>query len=947
MLAAAVLLMTSFSPECRAQNAKQRETQALGELRAEFGDRVTIKFNKATNKASFVRLNSDAAGRLGKQTAGAQPTEQAADFFKTRGSIFGVRDFDRELSRQKPVVDELGQTHLSFAQTYKGVPVFGAVLRTHFDQAGELRAVNGLFVPDIDLNPTPGIKPDGASATALAKVAGQNADAKNLRVQRIDLLIYRKGLLQGVSGKDHLAYRVEIGNGNVREFVFVDAHNGKIVEQITGKQKAMDRRLFSGYGVDAFPPASFPSTPFWLEGNLFPTGNPVADEIIRSEKETYDLYKNAFGRDSYDGRGGPMNTFINFNYFGNAFATNLFDEATSSYIAITAYGDDTFADDIVGHEWTHIYTDYTDGLIYAWQPGALNESYSDIFGEAVDLLNQRGLDAPGANRKANGEFCSFSSKPLPVVTINAPAAIAGLNEAAYTYFGPEAPVAGITGEVVQVNDGVRDGADGCSSLVNAAEVNGKIALVDVTFLECYAVTRVQTAQAAGAIAVILINPPELGDTLLPWASGDGTNTTIPSVGIGYSLGQSLKNQLANGLNATLFTNVARNSDNSYRWLMGEDTTYEGVRDAIRDMYRPNCYMNPGKTSDVGYLCFPLDNGGVHFNSSIPNHTFALLVDGGTYNGRTIEPLGFTKALHIYYRAKTVYQHPYSDFADHADALEAAADDLKSKNLTDLLTGQPSGIKIKNADLNTVHSATLATELREPPAQCGFSRVVGNNPPDDSCNLPDTKQKVLLSENFEQNPASEWTVSREVGSDETFVAGNWNWSDDLPDRREGSGFFASNPVAACNLPGPGQVGVMELTSPAVEIPNGLAGGPHVSFDHWVAVEPGYDGAQVMISVNGGPFQLVQQSSFIYSGYNSPLLDPDFSDNPRAGQRAFTGIDGGALDGSWGTSIIDLSSYAQGGDSIRLRFDLSSDYCFGTGFGWYLDNVKVYACDRRGH
>jgi hypothetical protein len=89
----------------------------------------------------------------------------------------------------------------------------------------------------------------------------------------------------------------------VREFVFVDAHNGKIVEQITGKQKAMDRRLFSGYGVDAYPPASYPSTPFWVEGNPFPTGNPLADEIIRSEKETYDLYKNAFGRDSYDGRG--------------------------------------------------------------------------------------------------------------------------------------------------------------------------------------------------------------------------------------------------------------------------------------------------------------------------------------------------------------------------------------------------------------------------------------------------------------------------------------------------------------------------------------------------------------------------------------------------------------------------------------------------------------------
>jgi hypothetical protein len=76
----------------------------------------------------------------------------------------------------------------------------------------------------------------------------QNADAKNLRVQRIDLLIYRKGLLQGVSGKDHLAYRVEVGNGNVREFVFVDATTARSWKQITGKQKAMDRRLFSGYG---------------------------------------------------------------------------------------------------------------------------------------------------------------------------------------------------------------------------------------------------------------------------------------------------------------------------------------------------------------------------------------------------------------------------------------------------------------------------------------------------------------------------------------------------------------------------------------------------------------------------------------------------------------------------------------------------------------------------
>ena len=31
------------------------------------------------------------------------------------------------------------------------------------------------------------------------------------------------------------------------------------------------------------------------------------------------------------------------------------------------------SDDVTGHEWTHAYTEYTDNLIYQWQPGALNE----------------------------------------------------------------------------------------------------------------------------------------------------------------------------------------------------------------------------------------------------------------------------------------------------------------------------------------------------------------------------------------------------------------------------------------------------------------------------------------------------------------------------------------------------------------------------------------------
>ena len=88
------------------------------------------------------------------------------------------------------------------------------------------------------------------------------------------------------------------------------------------------------------------------------------------------------------------------------------------------------------------------------------------------------------------------------------------------------------------------------------------------------------------------------------------------------------------------------SDNSVRWLLGEDSTAPGLTGALRDMYNPTCYGNPGKVSDPQYVCaFAGDNGGVHTNSGVPNHAYALTVDGGTYNGQTINGIGLTKAAH--------------------------------------------------------------------------------------------------------------------------------------------------------------------------------------------------------------------------------------------------------------------------------------------------------------
>src|SRR5262249_1899458 len=66
------------------------------------------------------------------------------------------------------------------------------------------------------------------------------------------------------------------------------------------------------------------------------------------------------------------------------------------------------ADDVVAHELTHAVTQYSANLIYFNQSGALNESFSDIFGETVDLLNGKGNDT-AAVRWLIGEDLSIGA----------------------------------------------------------------------------------------------------------------------------------------------------------------------------------------------------------------------------------------------------------------------------------------------------------------------------------------------------------------------------------------------------------------------------------------------------------------------------------------------------------------------------------------------------------
>ncbi len=916
---AATLAATMGVAAQAAPGRQPRDPEAVQRLKAETGG-AEVSLNEATGAVRFAR------GGPGRPLAGGAAATvegkkaSVAAFLDRHGRAFGLSTGSAELTLRRAETDRLGHTHITYLQEHAGVPVFGAVLKAHFDREGNLTAVNGTVVPDIDVSATPSRSAEEAAATALRHVkAGRDAADLNARSSR--LLVFREGLAKGVPGDNHLAYEVEVGNGaDVREFVYVDAHSGKFIDQITGTPDGLYRRAYDGLGLPT-PPPSYPASPYWVEGDTFPTASSEANNMILASKETYELFSNAFGRDSFDGNGAVMDAIFNRGYScPNASWNGVF----------ISFCPGTTSDDVTAHEWGHAYTEYTDGLIYQWQPGALNEAASDIFGETVDRINGRGTDAPD-NARTAGSCSTFTPLP-PTVTVNAPAAIAGVKRAGTAAFGPQ--VFTLTNDVVLVNDGTGTLTDGCQTpFANAAAVAGKIALVDRGL--CAFVLKVKNAQLNGAVGVIVANN-QAG--IVNMAGSDPT-ITIPSLSILQSDGAVIKAQLASTTVNTTLTRGATGTDASVRWLEAEDATAFGG--AIRDMWNPPCYGNPGKLSDTEYSCSTADAGGVHNNSGVDNHAYALMVDGGTYNGQVVTGIGLTKAAHVYFRAKIAYQGPATDFAEHADALEQACADLTGVNLASLTNGAPSGEVITAGDCAQVAKAILAVEMRTPPTQCNFQPLLAKNPPP-LC-APGSFATPLFHDSFDNGDSStaRWGVSHEAVVPADFTPRDWQVVSGLPNDRPGKAFFALDPAFGTCAPGGDESGVLYLVSPQIAVPASVSA-PMLAFDHWVATEAGWDGGNLKISVNDGPWQPVLAADFVYNPYNTTLITAALGNtDPLAGQPAFSGTDGGDVDGSWGRSIVNLAPYAKPKDKIRLRFDLGTDGCGGY-FGWYIDDLMVYKC-----
>jgi bacillolysin len=353
---------------------------------------------------------------------------------------------------------------------------------------------------------------------------------------------------------------------------------------------------------------------------------------------------------------------------------------------------------------------------------------------------------------------------------------------------------------------------------------------------------------------------------------------------------------------TDLTNLLGNDTAGVRWVAGEDLPVGPVR----NMMNPGLFGDPGKMSDSAqFACGSPggDRGGVHTNSGVVNHAYALMTDGGTFNGRTITGIGLTKAGKVAYRALDSYLGSASGFLDAYNAFRQACFDLVGV----------AGITAN--DCWQVQTAMDAVELSDPwpcpgaapsrtPALCALGQAATN----------------VFFDDLEAGVAN-WGV--ELATE--ILPRAWFF---------GTGFATSGEF---HLLGIDQDvvshGRLIRTAPQV-----LPAGTRLQFDHAYGFEEDaggfYDGGVVEYRNEAGPGPWLDAGPLFAAGANyDGTLSTTFG-NPIGGRLAFAGDSFG-----YTASQYNLASLA--GQSVRFGFRLGTDSSVED-VGWAIDDVRLYTC-----
>lgn len=188
----------------------------------------------------------------------------------------------------------------------------------------------------------------------------------------------------------------------------------RATEQFRGRRQVVGNLFLSASPgqkrrtvYDAHNQTTLPGTLTRGEGDP-PSSDVAVNEAYDGAGATYDLYHDIYERNSIDGHGLRLDSTVHYDLnYDNAFWNG--DQMVYGDGDGQLFNRFTIAIDVIGHELTHGVTQYEAGLVYKNESGALNESFSDVFGslvkqrslnqtaEQADWLIGAGLLAPGVN----------------------------------------------------------------------------------------------------------------------------------------------------------------------------------------------------------------------------------------------------------------------------------------------------------------------------------------------------------------------------------------------------------------------------------------------------------------------------------------------------------------------------------------------------------------------
>ena len=151
-----------------------------------------------------------------------------------------------------------------------------------------------------------------------------------------------------------------------------------------------NRNIHTKYGYGLNPEATNGGT-WWGTSDQSATSGHWAAEM------TWDLYGNVYGRNGSNNQGRQIKLLVDYSENGDPLLDNAYYELSGGNndkirVGRTSIGNRSLSTlDIIGHEITHGLTTATANLIYENQSGALNESFSDIFGFMVERRAQGGI----------------------------------------------------------------------------------------------------------------------------------------------------------------------------------------------------------------------------------------------------------------------------------------------------------------------------------------------------------------------------------------------------------------------------------------------------------------------------------------------------------------------------------------------------------------------------